>query len=50
MVIRAGEGPSVSSWFVVDVDGEDGVGESSGGGEDRSMEGVEDGSYALWGD
>lgn len=47
MVIGSSEGPGVGSWFVVDVEGEDGIWDSGWGGNDSSMEGVKDSSYAL---
>jgi hypothetical protein len=47
VVIGSSEGPGVGSWFVVDVEGEDGIWDSGWGGNDSSMEGVKGSSYAL---
>ena len=47
LIIGTREGPGVGSWFVVDVDGEDGVGNASRGGNDCLMERVQSGSYTL---
>ena len=47
LVVGAGEGPAVGAGLVVDVDGEDGVGELGAGGDDGAVQGVEDCSYAL---